>query len=101
MYLKRLREDKAQMSTVVASQAYRRPLEMVSAVKYLGRVLTSSDDDWKEVVKHMRKVWRRCARLKMILGWEGSYPHTSGTFYKVVVQETLLFGAETNIHAWC
>ena len=30
-----------------------------------------------------------------ILGREGAYPRTSSTFYKAVVQATLLFGSET------
>ena len=43
--IKWLREDEAQAITTVAFQAYRRPLEMVMAFKYLGWVLTKSDDD--------------------------------------------------------
>ena len=35
------------------------------------------------------------ARLSWVLGQEGADPRTSGTFYKAVVQTTLLFGAET------
>ena len=32
-----------------------------------------------------------------ILGREGVYPCTSGTFYKAEVQVTLLFGSETRV----
>ena len=39
-----------------------------------------------------RSIWERFSR---ILGQEGSYPRTYGTFYKAVVQEILLFGLET------
>ena len=33
--------------------------------------------------------------MSRIIGWEGANPRTSGNFYKAVVQETLLFGAES------
>ena len=33
--------------------------------------------------------------MSRILGWEGEYPQTSGNFYKAVVKENLLPGAET------
>ena len=42
-----------QASTAVALQAYRRPLEIVMAFKYLGRVLTVPDDNWTEVVENI------------------------------------------------
>ena len=35
--------------------------------------------------------------LSIILGREGAYPRTSGTFYKAEVQVTLLFGSETRV----
>ena len=63
--------------------------------KYLGRVLTESDDDWTSVVANMRKAQRWWSCLPRILWREGADPQTSGTFYKVVVQVTLLFGVET------
>ena len=34
-------------------------------------------------------------RLSMILGWEVADPWTSGTIYKTVFQEIILFGLET------
>ena len=48
-----------QLSTAVAFNYYRRPLEMVSVFKYIGRVITASDDYWPAVVVNMRKAWRR------------------------------------------
>ena len=41
-------------------QAYRRPLETVSYFKYLGWILTDSDDKWPAVVGNLqkaRKIW--------------------------------------------
>ena len=43
--LNRLREEEVQARMEVALQAYRRPLETVTAFKYLGQVLTASDGD--------------------------------------------------------
>ena len=39
-----------------------------------------------------RSIW---ASFSRIWEWEGADPRTSGTFYKVVVQATLLFDSET------
>ena len=79
----------------MAFQAYRRPLETVTAFKYLGRVLTASADDWPSVVDKLRKDRSRWAYLSRILGREGSDPWTFSNFYKAVFQANLLFGSET------
>ena len=68
-------------------------MEMVTSFKYIGRVLTASDDDWPVVVANLRKAQKRWSRLSRILGRDGSDPKKFGKFYKAVVQETLLFGA--------
>ena len=52
--LKRLREEEAKASTAGDLQVYRRPMDMVMAFKYLGRVLTTSDDNWPAVVSNFR-----------------------------------------------
>ena len=41
-------------------KAYGRPLVKVTTFKYLGRILTASDDDWAAVVGNIlnvRKIW--------------------------------------------
>ena len=83
------------MSTAVDFQAYGRPLETMWEFKYLGRMLKALDDDWPAVAVNMSKAWRRWEWISRILGREGADPQTSGTFYKAVVQATLLFGVET------
>ena len=50
-------EEEAHASTAAAFWAYGQPLEALISFKYLGRVLTISDDDWPEVVNNMR--WAR------------------------------------------
>ena len=83
------------MITMVAFQAYRRPLDMVTVFKNLGQVLTAYDDNWTQVVDNIWKARGRWACLSRILGREGADPLTSETFYKSLIQETLLFGSET------
>ena len=55
--LKQLREEEERMVMAVTFQAYRGPLQMVSAFKYLGRVLTASDDDCPTMVTN---IWGSC-----------------------------------------
>ena len=62
---------------------------------YLGRVLTSGDDDWPEVVVNLGKAHRSWGQLSRVLGREGADPKVSRTFYTAVTQAVLLFGAET------
>ena len=63
--------------------------------KYIERFLTASYDDWPAMVVDLRKARSRWSQFYRLLRREGSKPPTSGTFYKAVVQETLLFGSET------
>ena len=64
----------------MAFQAYRRPLETVTAFKYLVRVLTASDDYWPPVVDNLRKAWSIWAHFYRVLGMEGADPWTSINF---------------------
>ena len=49
-WMEKLWEDEAWMSMPVVFEAYVRPLEMVTALKYIGRILTASDNEWTEVM---------------------------------------------------
>ena len=62
--------------------------------KYLGRILTASDNYWPAVVANMWKSQKQWTRLSWIIGWERSDPRTCRTFYKVFFQVTLIFGAD-------
>ena len=42
-----------------AFKAYGKPLENVSAYKYLGQVMTAGDEDWPAVVGNLSKA-RKC-----------------------------------------
>ena len=76
-------------------QSYGRPLEMVISFTYLGRVLTTSENDLMAVVANLLMSRCKWVQLSRILGWEGADLQTSGTLYNTVVQATLLFEPET------
>ena len=63
--------------------------------KYLGRVLTATDDDWLAVVGNLRKARQSWGRLARVLSREGADPRVLRTFYIAVTQAVLLFGSET------
>ena len=67
----------------------------MTILNYLGRVLTTSDDDWPAVVANYWKAGSKWESLSMILGQEGSDGWTSEKNYKAVVQANLLFVSET------
>ena len=77
------------------TSAYGRPLKMVNSLKYLGRVILATDDDWLAAMKNLsrsRKVWGRMPR---ILSREGAAPRVSGFFFKDLIQAVPLFREET------
>ena len=49
-------------------EAYGVPIKSVSEFKYLGRILTATDDDWPAVVGNLRKERRSWGRLSRLLG---------------------------------
>ena len=63
--------------------------------RYLGRILTKSDNDWPAVAGNLRKARVTWGRLARILGREGADRKVSRNYYIAVTQQVLLFGAET------
>ena len=57
--------------------------------------MTAGDDDWPAVAGNLAKARRSWGRLQRILRREGATPRISGSFFKAVVQQVLLFGEET------
>ena len=57
--------------------------------------MTAGDDDWPAVAGNLKKARKSWGRLSRILGREGVTARIYGTFFKSVVQQVLLFGAET------
>ena len=71
------------------------PLESVSSFKYLGRILTSTDDDWPALYKNLAKARKRWGMVSRVLARDGANERAMAMFYKAVVQSVLLFGSET------
>ena len=92
---RRMAETELRESTEMDFEAYGKPLEAVPSFKYLGRIMTAGDDDWPAVAGNLVKAQKSWGRLTRILSREGADKRISETFFKVVVQQVLLFGAET------
>ena len=88
-------ETELRESTERAFKAYGKPIKSVYSFKYLGRIMTAGDDDWPAVAGNLVKARKSWGRLARILSREGADKRVSGTFFKAVVQQVLLFGAET------
>ena len=78
-----------------AFEAYGEPIQNISTFRYLGRVLTTGDDDWLTVVCNLGKARKSWGRLSRVMIREGVDPKVSGIFYKAVAQAVLLFRVET------
>ena len=91
---RRIAETELQESTEMAFEAYRKQLEAVPSFKYLGRIMTAGDDNWPAVAGNLVKARKSWVQLTRILSREGADKRISGTFFKVVVQQVLLFGAK-------
>ena len=69
---RRLTETETQENSERAFHAYRKLMEAVSEFRYLGRLLTATDDDWPEVAGNIRKARVSWGRLARFLGREGA-----------------------------
>ena len=81
-------------STERAFETYGKPIETVTKFKYLGRVMTAGDDDWPAVAGKTVKAWKSWGRITKIFSREGADKKVSDNFFKAVVQQVILFGAE-------
>ena len=93
--IQRLAEAETQESSERAFESYGEHIKNFLEFKYLGRVLTAGDEDWLAVVSNLGKERRSWGRLSQVLGREGADLKFSRTFYTVVAQAVLLFGADT------
>ena len=84
-------EEREGAATVLT--AYGFPLAPLSSFKYLGRILSASDDYWPVVVQNLRQVCKKWVRLMWMLGREGEDARILGVFYVEVVQAILLYGS--------
>ena len=98
---RKLSEEEMQERTERAFQTYVRPFAMVISFKYLGGVLTASDEDCQAVVGSLWKAWKSRARMARLLGREGDRPRVLGMFFKAVMQADLLFRSDMWVMTPC
>ena len=92
---RQLAEMETRKNSEQAFKAYGKPMDTVSEFRYLGRILTATDDDWTAVAGNTKKARRSWGGLAKVLGREGAEPKVLWTFYISVTQAVLFFGAET------
>ena len=88
---RRLATAEVQTTSEKAFHTYGTKMRAVTEFKYLGRVMTNTDDDWSAVAGNIRKARASWGRLARILGREGADPKVSRSFYTSVTQQVLLF----------
>ena len=93
--IRRLVAAEGEAATERAFHAYGKRMKLVKDFSYLGRILTSTDDDWLAVARNLQKARATWGRLARILGREGADPKVSRNLYIAVTQQVLLFGADT------
>ena len=69
-----------------AFHAYGTKMRVLTEFKYLGRVLTNTDDYWPAVAGNIRKARASWGRLARILGREGADLKVTRSFYTAVKQ---------------
>jgi hypothetical protein len=70
-------------------------LDTVQKFHYLGRPLTSNDDDWVAMIYNLGKARQCWSMIARVLSQEGATPTISAMFYKATIQTVLLYGSET------
>ena len=70
-------------------------METVKSFKYLGYLLTATDNEWSEVIVNLQKTHSIWYHIYRILGREAANTKKSGRFYLAVVHTILIFGLET------
>ena len=83
------------MGAVAAFWGYYGPLETVYSFKYLGYLLTATDDYWTAVIANLWNSRKVCFFLYRVLWRKDADSQISGRFYIIVVQAVLLFRSET------
>ena len=71
---------------------YGTQLKYVPLFKYLGQMLSPSDNNWLAVEQNFLWVRRKWVRLVKLLGMEEADKRTAGRFYLAVVQAVISLG---------
>ena len=86
---RRLAEAEMQVTSERAFHAYGEQMRAVTEFRYLGRVLTDTDDDWPAVAGNIRKARAIWGRLGRVLGRKGADPKVSHSFYTSVTNPSV------------
>ena len=92
---RRLAETETRENSERVFKSYGEPMEAVSEFKYLGKILTATDNNWPAVAGNLKKSRQSWGLLARVLSREGADTKVSWTFYIAVTQDVLLFGSET------
>ena len=95
MQRQRAAAEDARQAREVVFTVCGQPLESVLFFKYLGRLLTSQDDDFPALYKNLAKSRKRWGMVSRVLCQEGANPRAMAMFYKAVLQAVLFYGSET------
>ena len=74
---RRLAEAEMRKTSERAFHAYGKKMRAVTEFRYLGRILTNTDDDWPAVARNLHRARATWGRLARILGREGADPNVS------------------------
>ena len=88
---RRLSEKERRKNLDQAFEAYGVPIKSVLEFKYMGRILTATDNNWPEVVRNLGKLRRSWGSLFRVLGRDSVDPKVSRALYIAVTQAVLLF----------
>ena len=69
-------------------------IEHVDSFTYLGREITSSDDDFPACLQNLAKAKAKWGALSRVLKWEGALAWYRSQIYLIVVSTVLLYGSE-------
>ena len=61
-------EAEAGVEMAMELAAYNQPLTVVSSFKYLGLVLSTSDNNWLSVIHNLRRAHQKWSRLSLVIG---------------------------------
>jgi exonuclease III len=94
--IRRSQKENEQMAESTVFTVKGNPIERVSEFKYLGRMITETDDDWCAVNRNLKRAQATWARVRKLLAQEKKKsPKAAASIYKAVVQAILLYGSET------
>ena len=82
--IRRFAAAEGEAATERAFHAYGKRIQSVTEFRYLGRILTSTDNEWPAVARNLQKARVTRGRLARILGRVGADPNVSRQYKNCV-----------------